>query len=250
LHIQNGLATFAPPAGVLLAALLGLEDVRVLAIDGMCAEPIPALEMAVLMLQARRARRVILSTSADFLSMIDKTDPGTTGLFGAGAGVLILEAEQDGAPASTVHSLHWETHSKHWELGRMPFLRSTPRKEHVELDVGYYTMDGQRLAKVAIRILPQVLKPVLDEAGWAREDVDLLIAHQPNAKMLEMGVRALGLNAGIVPMPVRRLGNMGPASLLVNLSVARDEGRLPAGRKVLLIAFGLGFSCGAAAVEI
>ncbi len=250
MHTQVGPVAFAPPAAQLLAGRLGCAELRVVGIDGMCAEPIAALELALLMLQARRCRRVILSTAADFLSLISPTDPDTVGLFGAGAGTIILESEDQAEPNFLVRSLYWETHPRHAGLGESFVLGSTQRETHASLDVGYYTMDGQRLAKVAIRTLPQVLKPTLDEAGWTLEDVDLVLAHQPNTKMLEIGIRALGLDADIVPMPVRTLGNLGPASLLVNLSLARDQGRLPAGSKVLLIAFGLGFSCGAAAVQL
>jgi 3-oxoacyl-[acyl-carrier-protein] synthase-3 len=78
----------------------------------------------------------------------------------------------------------------------------------------------------------------------------LVIAHQPNAKLLDIGIRALSLDPATVPMPVRQLGNMGPASILVNLALAGREGRLAPGVKLLLVAFGLGFSCGAVAIEL
>ncbi|WP_188316609.1 3-oxoacyl-ACP synthase III family protein [Solihabitans fulvus] len=250
LHIQSGHVAFTPPGGVLLAGRLGLDRVRVLGLDGVCAEPIAGLEYAVLMLQAGRCARVVLSTSADFVSYVDPKDAATVGLFGAGASAVVLERAQADEPAGTVRGLRWETHAEHWKLGRLPILRATPHDAHVSLDVGYYQMDGQRLARVAIRAMPAMVGKVLEEAGWAIGDIDLVIAHQPNAKMLEMGVRALGLNANIVPMPVRELGNMGPASLFVNLSLARAAGRTPAGTRLLLIAFGLGFSCGAAAIEL
>jgi 3-oxoacyl-[acyl-carrier-protein] synthase III len=249
LHIQVGPVSVAPPAAHLLAGRLGLQ-LRVLGVDGMCAEPIPALEMGLLMLGAGRCRRMILSTAADFLSLIDSTDPDTTGLFGSGAGAVILESAEQSEPNALVHSLYWETHPQHWELGQSLVLGTTREDKHAWLDVSYYTMDGQRLAKVALGILPQVLDRVLDEAGWTRDDVDLVLAHQPNTKMLEIGVRALGLNPKIVPMPVRHMGNLGPASMFVNLSLARADGKLKPGTKVLLIAFGLGFSCGAAAIEL
>lgn len=250
LHVQLGPVGFMPSAAARLAGQLGLADVRFVGFDGVCAEPIVAFETALLMLHMRSARRAIVSTSADFGALIDRTDPTTTGLFGAGAGALVLEAEEDGEPASTVHGLHWVSHPQHNGLGHATILRDTRLDSHVQFDVGYYTMDGQRLAKLAVRVLPDVIKPVLDEAGWTVDDVDLVISHQPNVRMLETGVRALGFDASIVPMPVRQLGNLGPASLLVTLSLARDEGKLPPGTKVLLVAFGLGFSCGAAAVEI
>ena len=90
----------------------------------------------------------------------------------------------------------------------------------------------------------------LDEAGWDVASIDHFVAHQPNPKMLEMGVRKLGLPLDRVLLPGRTLGNMGPASVLIAFSMLRDSGRLVGGTRVLVVSFGLGFSCGAAALTI
>lgn len=74
LHIHNGLEDFTPPPAIQLAESLGLERVRVLSIDGVCAEPIPAIEIADMMIRAGRCERAIVSASADFLAAIDKQD--------------------------------------------------------------------------------------------------------------------------------------------------------------------------------
>jgi len=149
-----------------------------------------------------------------------------------------------------VRGIHWETHVGHADLGRIPILGYDPIPGGISVKVGYYEMDGTGLARVAMQVLPGVVDKVLHEAKWTREQLDLVIAHQPNAKLLEIGSRVLGLDPATVPMPVRQLGNMGPASVIINLAIAHETGRLIAGSKILLVAFGLGFSCGAVAVEI
>lgn len=247
IHIQNGGHALAPPAAIQLASHLGLVDVRVHGIDGVCAEPIVALEEAALLLTSGRCDRAIVSAAVDFMDFVDDHDCGTVGLFGAGAGALVLErAAQD--EDSSLISLHWETHPEYAKLGAIRVLDVERGADGVKITTGYYEMDGAGLAQAALEIVPQVIESVLEEAGWAKEDVDLMVTHQPNARLLEIGIRRMHFDPAVVPMPVRLLGNMGPASLLVNLSLAKRADRMPPGSRILLVAFGLGFSCGAAAL--
>jgi len=250
LHIQNGIAAFTPPAAILLSRKLGFKTVRALGFDGVCAEPIAALEVAALLLEARRCDRVILSAAVDFPEWVDPNDHDTSGLFGSGAGAIVLERSVGPDARASLRGVHWETHAGYSGLGQIPVLGYERHPERFSISVGYYEMDGRGLTRAALQVLPGVLEGVLDAAGWTREDADLVLAHQPNAKLLEIGMRHLGLDPARVPMPVRHLGNMGPASLLVNLSLAKTDGRLAPGTNLLLIAFGLGFSCGAAALTL
>src|SRR4051794_35407640 len=77
IHIENGFVNLAPPAAIALAAKTGLTDVRVLGIDGVCSEPITALELASLLLDGGRAERVVISASFDYERTLDPGDAGT-----------------------------------------------------------------------------------------------------------------------------------------------------------------------------
>ena len=250
LHIQNGFTHFTPPAGVVLAGSLGMSGVRVVGLDGVCAEPVAALEVATLMLQAGSCGRVIVSAAVDFMSFVDPDDKDTAGLFGCGAGAMILSRDVTRARQVEVRGLRWETHAEHWDMGtsRMREIRKTA--DGVQVDADFYRMQGQPLYRTALRVLPRVIDGTLADAGWDHDDVDLIVIHQPNARLLELASKHLQLDLDKMPRPGRWLGNMGPASLLVNLSLARDEGRLEPGTRVLLLAFGLGFSAGAVALEV
>lgn len=250
IHIQNGFTHLTPPAAVVLAGHLGLDGVRVIGVDGVCAEPIAALDTAVGMLESGRCDRVIVSSAVDFLSYINPKDPDTAGLFGAGAGALVLSNDTRNDRELLVGGIHWESHTRHWQMGEIEVHQTRKTESGVSMDTGFYEMRGQSLYRQALRVLPRVIATTLEQAKWNDDDVELIVIHQPNARMLELGSRRLGLNLDVMPLPGRYLGNMGPASLLVNLSIARDEGRLKPGTRVLLLAFGLGFSCGAAAVEV
>jgi 3-oxoacyl-[acyl-carrier-protein] synthase-3 len=251
LHIQNGYTQFAPPAGIVLANAVGLTNVRVLGIDGVCAEPIAAIDLASGMLDRGQCDRVIISASVDFALALAPDDVATAGLFGAGAGAVVIERARRAAdPRSIIiRGSEWRTKADHAHLGVIPIRGYVAREDGIDLSVGYYEMNGQGLTRVGVRVVPQVIRSVLDQAGWKKGDVDMLISHQPNANLLEILLRALKVSADICPMPVREIGNMGPASLLVNLGIALENGSIRPGSKCMLTAFGLGFSCGATAVE-
>lgn len=249
LYIENGLTHLTPPAGILLAHDAGMPKVRVISFDGVCAEPIHALEIGALMLDRHRCERVIVCASADFTSIVDKNDEETAGLFGAGAGAIVLE-RTPATGTGRIDGLSWETDAAHWDLGTIDVLGFSRGPQGVTFDFSYYKMKGTKLARVAVRTLKRVIDRTLGEAGWDLGSIDYFVSHQPNPNMLELGIRKLGLPLDRFEMPGKSLGNMGPASVLIAFSMLRQSGKLVAGKRVLAMSFGLGFSCGCAAVSI
>jgi len=248
LYVQNGFTHLTPPPAILLCRDLGMFDVRPLTLDGVCSEAVNALELAGLMLMQGTCERCIVAASVDFLPMIDSKDPETAGLFGAGAGALIVERSAD--ELSGIRGLKWMCDSRHWELGVIPVNGHSRNAKGVNVEFGYYRMNGGGLAKIALRTLPKVISSVLDESGWKLSDIDRFVTHQPNMKILEIGIRQLGIDRDRVELPVSHTGNLGPASLFVALALAHAGGRVPKGAKVLLLSFGLGFSCSGAALQL
>lgn len=248
-YIQNGYTHFTPPPVILLCHRLGLRNVRPFSLDGVCAEPIAAIQIAALYIKAKICRRAIITAAVDFLPVIDPSDRETAGLFGAGAGSIVLEAAESSTSVG-LHALSWWTDTSRWDDGVIPLLGYERNAKGVQVQIGYYDMKGTRLAKDVLTMVPRVFKEVLQSAKWNIDDVDLFITHQPNVKLLEIGARKLGIDLGRLEMPVRHLGNLGPASLLVSLAMAHEKGRLRSPSKTLLFAFGLGLSCGAAALTI
>jgi 3-oxoacyl-[acyl-carrier-protein] synthase-3 len=249
LYIQNGMTHLTPPGGILLARDAGIPKVRVISLDGVCAEPIHAIEIGALMLSQHRCDRVIVCASADFNSIVDDNDEETAGLFGAGAGAVVLQR----APTSetgAIEGLSWKTDASYWDLGTIEIIGQTRHAAGLSVDFGFYEMKGARLLRAGVGIIRQVVKQALDEAGWDIGSIDHIVSHQPNPKMLEIGMNKVGLPFDRVSVPGSTLGNMGPASVLIAFSILRQNGALTAGQRVLLLSFGLGFSCGCAALTI
>lgn len=248
LHIQNGFTHLTPPPGILVSNFLKLHNVRSISLDGVCAEPINGFELASLLLGSNRCERVIVSSSVDFLPVINPNDENTAGLFGAGAGAVIFEKNKQ--VEAGIKGVYWENKAKYYDLGVIPVKGYEHNKESINIEFSFYQMNGKNLARVALSTIPRVIKSALKEANWTIDDVDYLISHQPNAKLLKIGIKQLKLDPNMVAMNAPHLGNMGPASLLVSMGIAKEQGNIKKGSKVLLLSFGLGFSCGAAAIVL
>jgi 3-oxoacyl-[acyl-carrier-protein] synthase III len=248
LHIQSGgYRVMTPPTVTRLAAELGMHTVRCIGIDGACAETISMFEIAQQYLLMSGLDRAIVSAAADFTEFIDVTDRDTAGLFGVGAGAAVIDITTGAMP--TVWKVKARTWSEHTTLAEIRAHKFEASGEAVIGTFGFYSMRGRELALVALRLVPELVSDLCEEVGWRSDDVDLLIAHQPNPRMLRAGFKRLGINEDRTIVLSDQMGNMGPASLLVALDHACRNGKLGAGMRVLFVSFGVGFSAGAMALE-
>lgn len=250
LHVQSGGGHLMPASGVVVAGTLGLGSVRVLSIEAGCAEVMAALDLALALLETGRCERVVLCGAGDISDQIDAQDEDTVGLFGSGAAAVILAGPDAGGTVCRLRSLRWETHSEHWRLGHTWRTGVFPREGGFTVEYDYYRMAGTAQLEAATETVPGLGTRVLDDAGWKMGDVDLAIVHQPSGRILEMMLRLSGLEPASAPAHVRELGNMGPANILSALTLARKNGRLTEGTKMLMYGFGLGFTVGAAAIDV
>jgi 3-oxoacyl-[acyl-carrier-protein] synthase III len=248
LHIQNGgHRVMTPPTAVTLAARLGMHTVRCIGVDGTCGETLSMFEIAQQYLMMGGMERVIVSAAADFTPFIDATDRDTAGLFGVGAGAAVIDMTAGMMPA--VWKIKGRTWSEYSALGEIKVHNWEVGSADVTGRFGFYSMRGQELAAVALRLVPPLVFDLCEEVKWRLEDIDLLVAHQPNPRILRAGFKRLGISEDRAITLSDKMGNMGSASLLVALDHARRNGKLQAGARVLLLSFGLGFSAGAMALE-
>jgi 3-oxoacyl-[acyl-carrier-protein] synthase-3 len=113
----------------------------------------------------------------------------------------------------------------------------------------YLRMNGRAVFKLAVQSLEQVALDTLDKVGWGIEDVDVVICHQANHRILTAAAERLGVRPEKFPINIDRLGNTSAASIPVLLDECNREGRFGPGDKLLLISFGAGLTWAAAAIE-
>jgi 3-oxoacyl-[acyl-carrier-protein] synthase-3 len=223
-----------PNAAPLVAGMLGAERAGAFDVGAACTGWLAGLAMASGQIESGRSRRALV-IGADFLSrFLDLSDRETAPLFADGAGAAVIAADTGGSGAIGPIVLH----SDHGGA------------ELIRLDRGgRISMRGPDTFREAVARLTAVTLEALDASGLALEEVDLFVYHQANSRIIRAVGSRLGLDPGRVVDYVERFANSSTATLPIALSVAAREGRLRRGDKVLLAAFGGGFTWGATVVE-
>jgi 3-oxoacyl-[acyl-carrier-protein] synthase-3 len=188
------------------------------------------------------AYRRILVVGTELVSrFLDWTDRNTCVLFGDGAGAVVIEAstEPQGMLGFDLGSNGADGHVLMMEGGG-----SAQPMSHQVIEAGkrYLRMNGREVFKFASRILPQSTLAVLAKSGLALEDLDLLIPHQANARIIELATRILKIDPQKVFVNLQKYGNTSVASIPMALVEALEEGRIKAGDKIAMVSFGAGLT--------
>ena len=177
----------------------------------------------------------------------DWTDRGTCVLFGDGAGAVVVGPVERGGIISSflASSLNLKLYCESEFNGEVsPFLppQSTTRRH-------FLIMDGLEIFKFAVNAVKECIRRILEISGLTREDLDFLIIHQGNYRILETGARFAKVPMDKVFVNIHKYGNTSAASVPIALHEALEEGRIKPGDKVLLISFGAGATWAATLVE-
>jgi 3-oxoacyl-[acyl-carrier-protein] synthase III len=206
-----------------------------------CSGFIYALSVADSLIRTGAARTALVIGAEVFSRILDFDDRTTCVLFGDGAGAVVLEGSDE--PGLLATELHAD--------GRHVGILCTPGTVAGGKVSGDPTlkMDGQAVFKLAVGVLDSVARAVLAKAGKTDADVDFLIPHQANIRIMQSTARKLKLDADKVIVTVDEHGNTSAASIPLALDVAVRSGRIRRGHRLLLEGVGGGFTWGAALVE-
>jgi len=237
-----------PSVGNIVQHRLGCRRAGSVDLLAACAGSIYSLSMGAQFIQTGKYKRV-LCIGAETLSRItDFTDRGTCVLLADAAGAAVLEASED---ERGLIDFDLYSDGQYWELLYMPGggSRHPATKETVEARMHYAKMRGNEVFKVAVRLFVDCAQRILSRNGFSAADVDLFIPHQANLRIIEAAAKRVDLPMERVFVNVDRYGNTGAASVYVALEEAVGAGRLKRGDLVLVVAFGGGFSWGAALIR-
>ncbi|MWV29423.1 beta-ketoacyl-ACP synthase 3 [Aurantiacibacter rhizosphaerae] len=209
-------------------------------VAAVCSGFLYALTTADAMLRTGMAKRAIVIGAETFSRILDWEDRTTCVLFGDGAGAFVIEAQDNaesgaGIIASRLHA--------DGEYGDMLFVDGGPSTTG---EVGKVRMKGREVFRHAVTNLSSVLSEVLEEAGCKAEDIDWIVPHQANLRILDATARKLGLSMEQVVVTVDQHANTSAASVPLAFDVAKKDGRIKKGDLVMLEAMGGGFTWGAA----
>ena len=229
-----------PSSATKVQAMLGIPDCIAFDVHAVCTGFLYALTVADSMLRTGSAETALVIGSETFSRILDWEDRATCVLFGDGAGALVLKAEEgDRGILST--KLHAD--GRHNEL---LFVDGGPSTTQT---VGKLRMKGREVFRHAVVNLADVLNEVLADAGFDSSEIDWVVPHQANARILDATARKLGLPPEKVVVTVDRHANTSAASVPLALDTAVRDGRIKRGDLVVLEAMGGGFTWGAAALR-
>ncbi|MBC7377375.1 MAG: ketoacyl-ACP synthase III [Burkholderiaceae bacterium] len=231
-----------PSTAAILQHKLGIAGCPVFDIQAVCSGFIYALAVADSMIQTGAASKALVIGAEVFSRILDFKDRTTCVLFGDGAGAVVLEASD--VPGILVSELHAD--GKHVGILCVP---GNVSGGHV---VGDPTlkMDGQAVFKLAVGVLADVARSVLEKAGKTSADIDWLIPHQANIRIMQSTAKKLRLGDNKVIVTVDQHGNTSAASIPLALDAGVRDGRIKPGQTLLLEGVGGGFTWGAVLLNL
>jgi len=231
-----------PSTACLLQAKLGIKGCPAFDLQAVCSGFVYALATADLFIRSGQHRCALVVGAEVFSRILDWNDRGTCVLFGDGAGAVVLRAdERPGIMSSALHA-----DGSHAGILSVPGTVSGGKASGDP----FLRMDGPAVFKFAVRVLDEVARETLAKCGQQVADIDWLIPHQANLRILESTAKRLHLAPEKLIVTVDMHGNTSAASVPLALDLAIRDGRIRPGHKVMLQGVGGGFTWGAALVQM
>jgi 3-oxoacyl-[acyl-carrier-protein] synthase-3 len=232
-----------PASATKVQALLGAPDCIAFDVAAVCSGFLYAVSVADSMLRTGAAKHALVIGSETFSRILDWEDRTTCVLFGDGAGAVVLSAEEveddRGILATRLHAEGKYTDMLYVDGG--PSTTGT---------VGHVRMQGREVFRHAVTNLAAVLGEVLEDVGLSADDIDWVVPHQANRRIIDATAKKLGLPAERVVLTVDQHANTSAASVPLALDLAVRDGRIKRGDLVVLEAMGGGFTWGAAILRV
>jgi 3-oxoacyl-[acyl-carrier-protein] synthase-3 len=234
-----------PATATRVQAALGMTKGAAFDVQAVCAGFIYALSVADSMIKSGLASTALVIGAETFSRILDWSDRGTCVLFGDGAGALVLKAEQG---KGTPHDRGILAHTLHSD-GRQHDILYVDGGPSSTRTTGLLRMEGKEVFKHAVVNMAAVVGEVLEKAGLTNKDIDWLVPHQANKRIIDSTGRKLGLPPERVVVTVDKHANTSAASIPLALEAAVSDGRIKRGDLLLLEGIGGGLAWGASLVR-
>ncbi len=227
-----------PSTACILQRKLGIAGCPAFDVQAVCSGFVYALATADNFIKAGAAKCALVIGAESFSRITDWTDRGNCILWGDGAGAVILQASQEPGIIST--HLHAD--------GSYENMLHVPRKNDMS-SCDTVVMEGNGVFKVAVNTLDAIVDETLAANGMQKSDIDWLVPHQANIRILQATAKKLSMSMDRVVVTVDKHGNTSAASIPLALDVAVRDGRIKRGEIILMEAFGGGFTWGSALIK-
>lgn len=224
---------FTPSNACVIQEKLGLNDQAIMSFDlsAACSGFVYSLTTAHALLRGMPDKYALVIGCEALSNLVDFTDRNTCVLFGDGAGAVVVSLS-DGIFASYCNS-----------FGRIDVLNAKNEKDH------YLTMEGKDVFKFAVSVIPECITAVLEKANLTLDDIDYVVCHQANYRIIKHVYKKLKSNEEKFYMNLQEYGNTSAASIPLALGEMNEKGLLKPGQKIICVGFGGGLTWGATLIE-
>jgi 3-oxoacyl-[acyl-carrier-protein] synthase-3 len=238
-----------PSTAAILQGRLGNKKAFAFDVSAACSGSLYALSIADRYVSTGVAKKALVVGAETLTRIVDWTDRNTCILFGDGAGALVLQPTDD--PKRGVQSMHLHTDGSQWSILHQPGpgSRNPLTPELLEKRKQYLFMNGREVFKFAVRALEDACREALAANGLTPGDVQHVIAHQANKRILDATLSRLEIPAEKCWMNLERYGNTSAASVPMSLDEANRAGWFKPGDAILVTAIGAGMAWGAGVVR-
>lgn len=245
---------YTPSAACLIQREIGAIGCMAMDVNCACAGFVYGFDMAKRYLQTDDGIKKVLVVAAEELSkFVDYTDRSSCILFGDGAAAFVLEKAENTTYASFLGA---DGNGAKFLVSRALKSENAFRKNKEEFDMGmpetkdyFFTQDGKEVYKFATRILPHATEEACKKLGISADDLDWIVPHQANIRIIETAAKNLGVSMDKFPVYIDRYGNTSSASIPIAFCDAVEDGKIKHGDKVCLVGFGGGLTYGAVIFE-
>jgi 3-oxoacyl-[acyl-carrier-protein] synthase-3 len=237
-----------PCTGCFIQAKIGAKKAAAFDVSAGCTSFIHALSLGDKFIKEDPARKVMVLGAEIMSKVTDWSDRATCVLFGDGAGAVILGGEEGDRG---ILSTHLHSDGSLWELLYMPGGGSAHPSSHETVDQRLHCikMAGNPLFKVAVRALAEVSQEALKYNGLTGEDIDVMIPHQANTRIIEAAAKLINFPMDKVFLNIEKYGNTSSATIPIALDELNRGGKLKAGNSILMCSFGTGVTWGGAVIR-
>jgi len=238
-----------PSTACIVQDILGATNATAFDISAACSGFIFGLSIAEKYIRSGAACKILVIGSETLSRIVDWQDRNTCVLFGDGAGAALLEASPGDHRLLSTHTF---SNGSYWNLLYQPGSGSrnpATQKRTIDERLFYITMEGNEVFKHAVRSMEEAAVKALNANGLSPSDISIMIPHQANRRIIDATAKRLGIGADRQFSNLSLYGNTSSASIPIAMDEANRQGVLKPGNKLLLVAFGGGFTYGSALVD-
>ncbi len=239
---------YTPNVSCMVQARLGAKNAAAFDISSACTGFISALTVANQFIATGYYKKILVVGAENLSRMTDYKDRNTCVLFGDGAGAFIFEASEDEGVLATEIGADGIGGKN---LTSLAFRDDeSEMAKRVSKNKQTLWMDGSEVLKFAVRTMVQATNDVLEKAGLNIDDVDMIVPHQANIRIIDGAVKRLGIDSDKVFVNIEKYGNMSSACIPIALCEAIEQGKIKKGDIVVLVGFGGGLTWGSAVIKM